>query len=81
METEVFARGQIVHLNPSHRMLTFSHLDVPDYDWDAGEKTLSISSVVALDTLDTGMKVHIGLATKSDGSIIVTALTPIGEGQ
>lgn len=81
LETEVFTLGQVVQLNLSSRELTFSHRNVFDYDWDVGEKTLPVSSLVGLEGLTAGTRVHVGLATKADGSVIVTALTPMGDVQ
>lgn len=74
LKTQVFGVGEIVSLDRVARLVTIRHQFIAQYDWRAGDHTLPVASIVAIHVVPTSGEIYFGLAKKSDGTIVVTAL-------
>ncbi|UTW54658.1 efflux RND transporter periplasmic adaptor subunit [Kordiimonas sp. SCSIO 12610] len=81
LETEVFGRGNILSLDKASRTVTINHQAIDDYDWPAGEREFRLSSNVVAEAIPDKASIHFGMASKPDGSVIVTVIHVMGENQ
>ena len=79
LETDVFAHGNILSVDPVSHTVTISHQAISDYNWPAGDRTFKLSSNIATEDISPNASIHFGIARKPDSSVIVTVIHVMGE--